>query len=434
MEIKLDDIEEFSKQYNSNPNNKIIENAIVQNGLENTMLNKSIIIENQPIFNIELPESSRYEQKDSYKCWIYAGFNMIKYDIAKNLNIDVKNLNLSSNYISFFDRLEKANYLYNKIIKQKNIDFEHLEKEKIIQQAGEETGYWEFFKTLVLKYGLLPYEYMPDTMESQNVDRITTFYKEKVLKDIVNLINLIKQNSSREKLESEIKKYLSENYGILSKILGEPPTSFYYEYKDKQGNYCEYKNITPKEFRDKFLSLNLKDYINLGNIPKYNKEYYKTYRRDNYEHIEKSTLLNLPIKYLKEASIKQLKNGIPVYMGIYVRQFRDKKTGVLDTRLFNYDEILGIKPLSKEEGLNTTEIRMHHFMALTGVHIVDNKPIRWKVEDSYGDNEKINGCYVMNDNYFDKYVFDVIVDKKYLSSEHLELLNQEPINYIDNAF
>lgn len=434
MEIKLDDIEEFSKQYNSNPNNKIIENAIVQNGLENTMLNKSIIIENQPIFNIELPESSRYEQKDSYKCWIYAGFNMIKYDIAKNLNIDVKNLNLSSNYISFFDRLEKANYLYNKIIKQKNIDFEYLEKEKIIQQAGEETGYWEFFKTLVLKYGLLPYEYMPDTMESQNVDRITTFYKEKVLKDIVNLINLIKQNSSREKLESEIKKYLSENYGILSKILGEPPTSFYYEYKDKQGNYCEYKNITPKEFRDKFLSLNLKDYINLGNIPKYNKEYYKTYRRDNYEHIEKSTLLNLPIKYLKEASIKQLKNGIPVYMGIYVRQFRDKKTGVLDTRLFNYDEILGIKPLSKEEGLNTTEIRMHHFMALTGVHIVDNKPIRWKVEDSYGDNEKINGCYVMNDNYFDKYVFDVIVDKKYLSSEHLELLNQEPINYIDNAF
>ena len=95
MEIKLDDIEEFSKQYNSNPNNKIIENAIVQNGLENTMLNKSIIIENQPIFNIELPESSRYDQKDSYKCWIYAGFNMIKYDIAKNLNIDVKNLNLS---------------------------------------------------------------------------------------------------------------------------------------------------------------------------------------------------------------------------------------------------------------------------------------------------------------------------------------------------
>ena len=70
MEIKWEDIKEFSKKYNSNPTNKIIENAITTNGLENTMLDRKIIIENQPIFNIELPESSRYDQKDSYKCWI----------------------------------------------------------------------------------------------------------------------------------------------------------------------------------------------------------------------------------------------------------------------------------------------------------------------------------------------------------------------------
>ena len=97
MEIKLENIKEFSKKYNSNLTNKIIENAITTNGLENTMLDRNIIIENQPIFNIELPESSRYDQKDSYKCWIYAGFNMIKYNVAQNLNIDVKDLKLSSN-------------------------------------------------------------------------------------------------------------------------------------------------------------------------------------------------------------------------------------------------------------------------------------------------------------------------------------------------
>ena len=151
MEIKLENIKEFSKKYNSNLTNKIIENAITTNGLENTMLDRNIIIENQPIFNIELPESSRYDQKDSYKCWIYAGFNMIKYNVAQNLNIDVKDLKLSSNYISFFDRLEKANHLYNEILELDNVDFEYLEKEKILDQAGEETGYWEFFKSLVLK-------------------------------------------------------------------------------------------------------------------------------------------------------------------------------------------------------------------------------------------------------------------------------------------
>lgn len=121
-------------------------------------------------------------------------------------------------------------------------------------------------------------------------------------------------------------------------------------------------------------------------------------------------------------------------MGIYVRQFRDKKSGVLDTRLFDYNKTLGIESLTKEEGLNTARIKMHHFMTLTGVHIIDGKPVRWKVEDSYGDKEKINGCYIMNDNYFDKYVFDVIVDRKYLFDKHIELLKQEPIDYIDNAF
>ena len=169
---------------------------------------------------------------------------MLKYNIANNLNIDVKELKLSSNYISFFDRLEKANYLYNEIMELNNTNFHYLEKEKILCNVGTETGYWEFFKTLVLKYGLLPYEYMPETKESINADRVTTIYTEKVLKDIIKLIDLKNKNVAKEKIEIEIKKYLSQNYEILSKILGEPPKIFDYEYKDKNGIYQSYKNMT----------------------------------------------------------------------------------------------------------------------------------------------------------------------------------------------
>ena len=271
MDITLKDIGEFSKKYISNSINKIIENAITNNGLENTMLNREIIIENQPVFNIELPESTRYDQKDSYKCWIFAGFNLIKYNMAKNLNIDVKDLQLSSNYISFFDRLEKANALYNQIIELENVDFDYLEKYKIWECVGEETGYWEFFKSIVLKYGLVPYTYMPDTKESINVNRITTIYTEKVSKDIIKLITLKNKNTDKQELENEVKKYLSENYNILSKILGEPPKNFDFEYKDKENRYHIYKNMKPIEFRDKFLTLNLEDFVNIGNIPKHNK-------------------------------------------------------------------------------------------------------------------------------------------------------------------
>ena len=105
-QISLDQINKFSEEYNNNKINKIIENSIIKNGLENTCIDRQIIIENQPIFNIELPESKRYDQKDSWKCWIYAGINMIKHNIAKNLNIDIMKLELSANYISRKYRLK----------------------------------------------------------------------------------------------------------------------------------------------------------------------------------------------------------------------------------------------------------------------------------------------------------------------------------------
>ncbi len=131
-QITLEQINEFSKEYNNEKTNKIIENSITKNGLENTCIDRNVIIENQPIFNIELPESKRYDQKDSYKCWVYAGINVIKHNIAENLNIDIMNLELSNSYIAFFDKLEKSNNAYENIIELKNIDLDYLHKEKIV--------------------------------------------------------------------------------------------------------------------------------------------------------------------------------------------------------------------------------------------------------------------------------------------------------------
>ena len=100
-QISLEQIKEFEEIYNSDKTNKMIENAITKNGLENACINRDVIIDNQPVFNIELPESRRYDQQDSYKCWIYAGLNLIKHNVAKNLNMNVMDLELSNNQIMF---------------------------------------------------------------------------------------------------------------------------------------------------------------------------------------------------------------------------------------------------------------------------------------------------------------------------------------------
>ena len=139
--------------------------------------------------------------------------------------------------------------------------------------------------------------------------------------------------------------------------------------------------------------------------------------------------MNLPIDELKELTINQLKDNVPVYMGAHILKFRDKQSGVLDTRLYNYEDTLSFRKLSKEEALNLHDISMHHVMTFTGVNLIDGEPQRWKIEDSYGDKEKVNGYYVMNDNFFDEFVLSVVINKKYLTDEQLKLLEQEPIEF-----
>lgn len=307
-QISLNQINEFSKKYNQDTNNKIIENSITKNGLENTCINRNIIIENQPVFNIELPESKRYNQMESYKCWIYAGINVIKYNIAENLNIDIMNLELSSTYISFFDKLEKTNNVYENIINIDNTNLDYIHKENIIKYCVSEGGYWQWFVSIINKYGIVPISFMPDNIESSNYEKISDILDEKVKKDIVYLLNMKNNKESIEKLREKKLQFLQENYFILSKILGEPSFKFDFEYKDKNNKYMIVKDITPLEFKNNFLTLNLEDFVSIGNLPMYNKQYYKLYSKKYLGNIYNNSyvsFLNLPIQDLKELAIKQ---------------------------------------------------------------------------------------------------------------------------------
>ena len=437
-QISLEQIDEFKKIYNSEKTNKIIENAITKNGLENACINRDIIIENQPIFNIELPESKRYDQKDSWRCWIFGGLNLIKHNIAKNLNMNVIDLELSNNHIAFYDKLEKSNNTYENIIDANNVDFEYLHKDETLKFCVSEGGYWDMFVSIVNKYGIVPYSYNPDTVESTTVQNVEYLYTEKIKKDILKLIELKKNGMDINVLRIEKKKFLQENYTLLCKIYGEPTTKFNFEYKDKDGNYKKIENLTPIDFKNRFLNLKLEDFVTIGNTPMYNKEYYKLYQKKHLGNVYGKSYvkyLNLPIEDLKELSIKQLKDNVPVYMGAHILKFRDKKSGVLDIRLYNYEDTLNLKRLSKEEALNLYDISMHHIMSFTGVNLVNGKPQRWKVEDSYGDKEKVNGYYIMNDNFFNEFVLSVVIDKKYLSEKQLKLLEQEPIKFaVEDTF
>ena len=431
-------IQKFNQKYKENPQNKIIENAIKNVGIHDFCLNNDIINHTNNLFNIELAKSKIYDQGNSERCWIYAGINLIKNNIAHNLHIEENEYALSANFISFLDKLEKSNALYQYVIEKENFDYKTEIKKDYLKLGIYEGGYFEYFRSLVNKYGIVPECVMPEVRSSKKPFEFLRIFGEKVKKDVFQILTGKKEKKKVEEMITLKEKMLEENYEFLDKCLGELPFSFDYEYTDQDGNYKKLTNLTPIQFKEKFLTTELDQFVGIANVPSYNKKYHQLYRKKYSKNIyekEAVEFINMPITTLKDLVVKQLRDGIPVYVGCNMTKMVDNKLGIMDTNLYNYHDVFGINFLTKEEALSMYDISYQHCMLITGVHIEDDHIIRWKIEDSYGDQTHKNGYFVMNDNFFDEFVLEVMIDKKYLTEEELALFKQKPILFdMDDPF
>lgn len=223
---------------------------------------------------------------------------------------------------------------------------------------------------------------------------------------------------------------LNENYTILCKVLGTPPIVFNYSYKDQYGKSKVIKQITPQEFYNKYSSINLDDFILIGNVPMKTFPYYSKFRKAYSGNIEGKSFvefINLPQKDFVELIVLQLKSNIPVCFACENKKYRNQESTVLDTRLFSYEKLFGIKDMDKTHALESFDITLKHWMTFKGCQIEEGKVIRWKVEDSAGEDQRTNGYYVMNNNFFEKCVFQAWINKNFLKKDHFKILNKKPI-------
>ena len=106
--------------------------------------------------------------------------------------------------------------------------------------------------------------------------------------------------------------------------------------------------------------------------------------------------------------------------------------GLWDANLFDFESVYGTGfDLNKSDRLQYHQTQMTHAMLFTGVDIVqeDGKdlPRRWRVENSWGEENGRKGYYLMNDNWFDQYMFEIAARKEFLPPELLDALDTEPI-------
>ena len=249
---------------------------------------------------------------------------------------------------------------------------------------------------------------------------ITTRLREDALK-----LRKLKE-SHPEKIGSAKEKMLQEIHLILTLMLGPPPNprkQFVWEYYDSKDHFRT-MNITPTDFAGLLRSpdtvramsgTNVMELFSLVNDPRnsYNR-LLSVSRLGNVHGGRGVTYVNVDNPTMQTAAIAMLKAGVPVFFGSDVGKYSNSTSGIMDTALINYELGFNIRlGLSKKERLQTGESAMTHAMVLTAVHVDSvGKPVRWRVENSWGADAGTKGYFVMSNDWFNEFVYQVVTDRR----------------------
>ena len=420
-DLTLKDLASFEEAYQQTPLANVLARTVQENGVVKASKNYAAKKNHDRTFSIEVKTGKITNQKKSGRCWLFATLNVLRQQVADKLK--VKDFEFSQNYDSFYDRLEKTNFYYEKMIEladRPNDDREYL---FYLDWGNSDGGQFANGAALIEKYGLVPKSVMPETYTSEHTAELNDVLNLKLKKDTVTLRQMHQDGASDEELRTFKKEQMKDVYRMLVYAFGQPPVEFDFEYRDDDNNYHIDRHLTPKDFLEKYVDFKAGDYTSLVDAPDH--ELGGHFNMPSQEYIfngPKVDFLTVATKELKDAVIAQLKDGKAVWFGCDVLKDMDRKEGILDTEYFKQDELFGLDlALDKKKRLESREAACSHAMAFTGVDLVEGKPTKWKVENSWGDENGDKGYFIMTDAWFDAYVYEIVVDKKYLTKAQQEI-------------
>ncbi len=416
----------FSAAYDSNPVYKTLTVAVSKNDLAELACDVMQTTKDQFAFAIDLPTVGVTNQRASGRCWLFAGMNVLREIVAKKANAD--RIEISQNYIAFWDKFEKINYCLESIIDTANLPTSDRTVNWILGGL-QDGGQWDMVVDLVKKYGVVPISVMPETQQSCNTRSVTQMVNMKLREYAVELRALVAEGKDPQPRKEEM---LCEMYRVLCICFGKPVEKFDFEWIDKDKVYHADRGLTPKEFYDKYVGLDLDDYVSVINGPTADKPFGKSYTVDYLGNVVggKIKYLNVPMDTLKKLVVDQLKSGEVVWFGSDCGKYGDRKGGVWDIDAFHYGELLGglTFNLTKEQRLDYRDSAMNHAMVITGVNFgADGEPDRWKIENSWGDEAGNHGYFVASAKWFDEFTYQAVINRKFLSPALNAAYDADPI-------
>ena len=426
--IKKTYLEKELKNYKGDEKNTIIRHALVKNSLLTVASSQDEIKEMDFNFDINIKTLPAANQKASGRCWLFAATNVCREVIAKKLNL--ANFELSQSYLAFYDRLEKSNYLLEAVIELIDKEYDDRTLAFLLQNGVGDGGQWDMFVSLANKYGLCPKNVYPETNTS-SATRETAQLINFTIRKFASDAKALYQAKGLEAVRKEKEEVLNKIYFLLVNAYGLPPEKFDFEYTDKDGNYHLEKGFDALSFKEKYLGDSLNDYVSLINAPTKDKVFGKTYTVQYLGNVvggKQVTHLNVTMDRMKELILKQLRDDRIVWFGSDVGFYGDREEGVWDDTRFDLNTPFGLDlKMNKGESLDYHASQMNHAMCITGVSFKEGIPSKWKIENSWGKDRAKDGYYIMSKSWFDQFVYQAVVDKKYLNEEELKALQGEPV-------
>ena len=424
-----DHISAFLDDFTSDPRNRLVQNSVTQRDVNEIALDHNIVTGATHTFSTLLDDWSPTQQGASGRCWLFSGLNLFRVDTMKQL--DLKQFEFSQSYMMFWDKVERANFILEAVIETADRPVDDRIVQHLMLAPVEDAGQWDMFINLVDKYGVVPKESMPETESSGNTRQMNSMLYYQVRQGASRIRNMYQQEAGLDEMRQAKMDTLKAVYRILCIHLGDPPSTVDWQWRDKDGEFRRDGELTPLEFAERYLATSYADMVCLVNDPRPNHPYYQTYTiayLGNVVGARSVKYLNVPIDVMKAMTRQQLEDGRPVWMGCDTGKQNHRTLGVWDARLFDYEGVYGTGfEMDKAARLEYGQTQMTHAMLFTGVDVGDGAPRRWRVENSYGDAVGDKGFFLMNDSWFDDYMFEIAVPRHYLSSEMVEALNTEPI-------
>ena len=329
--------------YESNPVSRVATRAASKHSVEDICYNTASAAKMNHKFSVEVPTLPATNQKASGRCWIFASLNLLREKIARDLHLDA--FELSQNYISFYDHLEKANTFLENILDTAADPLDDRYLCRLLTMPVGDGGWWEYFVGLCNKYGVVPKEAMPETYQSEHSEDMNLLLNMQLRRDARELRKAAAAGADRETLRTEKGRMLCRVYNLLAICLGNPPEQFDFEYVDKDGTYHADRGLQPQAFYAKYIGRNLDNIVSILNAPTDTVPYYKTYYTKGEESLcgcYQAKRLNLPMDEFKAAVIRQLQDGDLVWFVCDCDYYGNRKEGVWDTDLYNYEEAFGL--------------------------------------------------------------------------------------------